>query len=312
MFEVSNHVFLISLVVTLICGGFIYYSMKTRLNQVEADMSSMFNLVSSLNDEQKRLGNLLMYNINAQPQYDEQMDYHGETVETSDESTKEMNDEPKMINLFLQNQEDLRLVVSDDESECENDEHDANRDDEHDDEHDANHDANHDDEHDDNNDDQDDEHDANRDDGDIKKLNVDSLKLNELKELLNTIDLDKNELITARKLKKKELIYFIKNKLNKQTFQDLTETPDETNADDKIVNHNSDTEDEEVVELLNETLQNDDDIDNIDNLDNDTSENMSIPPPMDTINNDNDDNDDDDDNDGDGDDDNDGDGVFKL
>lgn len=291
MFEVSNHVFLISLVVTLICGGFIYYSMKTRLNQVEADMSSMFNLVSSLNDEQKRLGNLLMYNINAQPQYDEQIDYHGETVETSDENTKEINDEPKMINLFLQNQEDLRLAVSDDESECENDEHDANRDDEHDDNND------------DQDDDQDDEHDANRDDGDIKKLNVDSLKLNELKELLNTIDLDKNELITARKLKKKELIYFIKNKLNKQTFQDLTETPD------KIVNHNSDTEDEEVVELLNETLQNDDDIDNIDNLDNDTSENMSIPPPMDTINDDNDDNDD---NDGDDGDDGDGDGVFKL
>lgn len=213
MFGFSNQILVISLGFLILCAGFIYYSMRNRINQVEEDMSSMFNLVSSLNEEQKRIGNLLVYSIEQQGQGQQhqqtnqqgsgvanEMEFNDsrEQLETTEHVFQSQDtvinnvvesQEPKMIHLFSQNQEDMRLVVSDDEYEYDDEE-----------EHEEDEGGNH----------------MEEEDENETKLNIventqfNKMKVNELKELLETLDISKSDIASAKKLKKKELIEFIR------------------------------------------------------------------------------------------------------
>lgn len=266
MVNISNKILFVSLAVTLICGVFIYYSMRQRINQTEQNMDTMFNLVSSLNDEQKRLGNLVMYSINQQESsskpptainatssYDGNQDEEGEQpsiimqeIEHSniinlndnmndvEEDEDENDNSLNMINILLNGQEDLRVVVSDDEEEADKDDEDDEEDEEDEEEDVKLEDITL----------IDDDESSSSDDDDEQTVELSKMKVNELKQLLETLPISKGEIVKAKKLKKNELVAFIR-----QTTGQLEKTNDVDNLSEKPVN---------VADSLNDVHEDDD------------------------------------------------------
>lgn len=242
MFNVSNKIILVSLAVTLLCSVFVYYSMRQRLNQTEQNMDTMFNLVSSLNDEQKRIGNLVVYSIKQQEAgaatpmlntgehtFDESINTredggpsslimqeieHSTLINLNDATDDEDEDEQptNMIDLLLQGQADLRVVVSDDEGVEEGDSEGESDDENLDEITDLKHSV-------------DDE--SSSDDEDERTVELNKLKVNDLKHLLETLSITKGEIAKAKKLKKNELVDFIKHVMAK------ADAPDDVNVDIK-------------------------------------------------------------------------------
>lgn len=275
MFDLSNKIIFVSLVVTLLCSVVVYYSMRQRINQTEQNMDTMFNLVSSLNDEQKRLGNLVVYSINQQEasataklvpfqggnSVDENRNAmedggqsslimqeieHSNLINLNDATEDDIEDEQpsNMINLLLQGQADLRVVVSDDEGVDEDESEDEEEDD-------SNENA---------------ELksiaiEESSDDEDERTVELNKLKVNELKQLLDTLDITKGEIAKAKKLKKNELVEFIKQVMVKAEAQeDEIDGEDDDNADEQTVVENENTNKEADENDGGEEDEDDDDV----------------------------------------------------
>lgn len=114
MFEITRQLLMLSLVVALSLAVFLYYSNRTRISQLEQDMSSMFNLVSTLNDEQKRMGNLLIYNMNQSDRMIKQNNETTNELQTTIEVNKDANKLDKDENDFMN--DDNTDKINDDEN----------------------------------------------------------------------------------------------------------------------------------------------------------------------------------------------------
>lgn len=203
MFEVSNPLCILSIAMTLICGGFIYYHLKSKLTSVENDMSSIFNLVSSLNDEQKRIGNLVMYSLNNQSSI---TPTEGGSVEPSDVLAVEVDTmvSPPVIS-------DMRITVSDDEQDTDPEDEESD--------------------------------DEESDNSDIEEsneqvrvaeitdanvtANLNKMKVGELKQYLEGLSVSKEDMSKAKRMKKKELVDFIEITIKTKVEADPVEEVEE-------------------------------------------------------------------------------------
>lgn len=241
MIELPKQLLFMSLVVSVAIAAFVYYSMRNRVNQLENDMNSMFNLVSSLNDEQKKLGNLVVYSIQQQEytnnKNNDAQDTQNIVVVNEDEpklsnlTDYENNSdllipsadvEPNVDYLSFHNQDDLRVVVSDDETDNHVESDDVNEDTETD------------------------------VAAQFNKFN--KMKVNELKNVLDTLTISKSEIVKAKKLKKTQLVEFIvKNITGILDVDGAKYTSDEDDVE------KDDDADDDSDDALSDTLEDDND-----------------------------------------------------
>lgn len=222
MFEFSNPILLITAVIALLCGGFVYFFMNRRINSMEEDMSNMFNLLSSLNEEQKRLGNLVVYSLQQPPLMSHQPLNTNNLVVMEEIDDKIEIDTPALtleqVDSSQEEPIDHRVIVSDDEDTVELTEQlfsDSvklillNKTEE--------------------------TEETEETKQSVKEIisfqELNKLKVNELKEYLDTIDLPRDVLIKAKKLKKKEMMDFILS-FNGSDTSDTTDTPIESDEDE--------------------------------------------------------------------------------
>jgi len=295
MFDISsNKIVLVSILLTVCSISFFYYILRKRLNDVENDMSSMFNLVSSLNDEQKRLWeiNYAHYNQDTQNTQNTQLQMLNQPYTTPVEAFTE--DEPSVVKTitseYIDNYNELNKMnindIDNDNNIDDTDDDDGDRDDYLED---------------DapktvniflqNNDlrllvseDETDEVDTyNQNKQNIlmtEPVNFNKWKVNELKDYLDSITQDKNIINKSKKLKKKELIecieYVLKNNNSEKVdnMNDVLNTSQENlfNVSDEL-NINAVNEVDEVneVDAVNEVDEDDavNEVDEVDELDND-------------------------------------------
>lgn len=269
MFEISNQFLLISTAIALLCGGFIYFFMNQRINSMEEDMSNMFNLLSSLNEEQKRVGNLVVYSLQQQQQQQQQVlqpqpNYVMETntndnvltinEEVNEEHANSISEIEVNYNVIDENKPlfentDNRVVVSEDEGdEGEVDTHVSESkivvlDTEN--------------------------MDGTKHDDTLKTSTTQStsfkelnkLKVNELKEYLETLNLSRDVLAKAKKLKKKEMMDFILS-LHGETSSSSNSDDDNEDSDDE---HNDDVLFDDALD--NEKLSDDEELAVLDDID---------------------------------------------
>jgi hypothetical protein len=238
MIELPKQLLFISLVVSLLFVAFVFYSMRGRVNQLENDMNSMFNLVSSLNDEQKKLGNLVMYSIQQQeftnkqhtdthePQETQEMvlDNEGENKVNSLADYETITVLPMNDTMLEPKQDDLRVVVSDDESDS----------------------------------DDDNQHTETDIATQFNKFN--KMKVNELKNVLDTLSISKSEIAKAKKLKKTELVAFIvKNQMGISHVDGAKYTSDEDDVEKDDESDKDSDSDDDSDDALSDSLEDDTD-----------------------------------------------------